>query len=184
MFKSLMLSSVLFLSACATAPVAVLQGKLTPPADQGYVVVALTLNSFDQDGANAWLRLEGSKGPIDLNASILHDTIAAPNKNAIGKLHLLSLAPGQYTVQQAMGDWSYTAAGWPQQRHDQLPMGQSFEVKAGEVTYLGEVHLALSFKSSLKISDQHERDFYALGQKYGIIDTSNIKTHLLSTPAQ
>jgi hypothetical protein len=182
MFKSLILSSVLFLSACASAPVAVLQGKLTPPADQGYVVVALTLNSFDQDGANAWLRLEGPTGRSDLNASILHDTIAAPNKNAIGKLHLLSLAPGQYTVQQAVGDWSYTAAGWPQQRHDQLPMGQSFEVKAGEVIYLGEVHLALSFKSSVKISDQHERDFYALGQNYGISDSSNIKIRLLSSP--
>ncbi|MBY0445910.1 MAG: hypothetical protein K2Q15_11950 [Burkholderiales bacterium] len=184
MFKSLILSSVLFLSACATTPVAVLQGKLTPPADQGYVVVALTLNSFDQDGANAWLRLQGPNSRSDLNASILHDTIAAPNKNAIGKLHLLSLAPGQYTVQQALGDWSYTAAGWPQQRRDQMPIGQSFEVKAGEVIYLGEVHLALSFQSSLKMSDQHERDFYALGQQYGVSDTSNIKTQLLSNPAQ
>ncbi|AZN35157.1 hypothetical protein [Iodobacter ciconiae] len=184
MFKSLILSCVLFLSACASVPVAVMQGRLAPPVGQGYVVVALTLNSFDQDGANAWLRLEGSQGRADLNASILHDTITAPNKNATGKLHILSLPPGQYTAVSAVGYWRYTAAGWPQQRHEQLPIGQSFEVKAGEVIYLGEVHLALNFQSSLIISDQHERDFYALGQQYGISDTSNIKTRLLSNPVR
>ncbi|MEN9659758.1 MAG: hypothetical protein RL571_3223 [Pseudomonadota bacterium] len=184
MFKGLLLSFALLLNGCAVAPIAVVQGKLSPPPEQAYAIVSLTLNSFDQDGASAWLRLQGPKGNVDLNASILTDTIAAPAKNAIGKLHVLALAPGEYTAEQAVGDWSYTAAGWPQQRHDLLPMGKSFTVKAGEVVYLGEVHLALSFQSSLKLSDQHVRDFYALGQQYGIQDLSNIQTHLLSNTAQ
>lgn len=185
MFKRLTgLVLVLLLAACASQPILLQQGKLSPPEGQGYAIVALTLNSFDQDRASAWLRLQGPGGNQDLYASITTDTIVAPQKSVIGKLHILPLTPGQYTVKEAIGDWTYTAAGWPQQRHDQLAVGRQFEMKSGEVLYLGEVHLALSFKSSLQLSDQHERDFYALSQQYGISDTSNIKSKILGNHGQ
>ncbi|MDW5417950.1 hypothetical protein R6242_15390 [Iodobacter sp. CM08] len=152
-------------------------GRLQAPAGQGYVVLALTLQSLSSDQADLQVELLGAHSRHSLRADISRDSIAGPAGEARGRLWVLPLAAGSYTLSQAWGNWAAKGSnGRGGQQHFQLD--RSFKIAAGEVLYLGEISAQLHFAATLAYSDQSTRDFYQLKQ-WGVQDTSQIATRLL-----
>ncbi|MEN9659757.1 MAG: hypothetical protein RL571_3222 [Pseudomonadota bacterium] len=165
-------------AACSAQPALQIEnGRLHPPAGQGYVVLALTLQSLSPDQADLQVELLGANSRHSLRADISRDSIVGPAGEVRGRLWVMPLAAGSYTLSQAWGNWAAKGAnGRGGQTHFQLD--RHFKVAAGEVLYLGEISAQLNFASTLAYSDQSTRDFYQLKQ-WGVQDTSQIATRLL-----
>lgn len=167
-----------FVAACSGQPAMQIEnGRLVPPAGQGYVVLALSLQSLSSDRASLQVELAGANAKHSLRADISRDVISGPDSETRGRLWVLPLAAGSYTVSEAWGEWAVNGSnGRGGQPHFKIE--RQFQVAAGEVLYLGEMNAALNFASALTYSDQAPRDFYQLRQ-WGVQDTSSITTRLL-----
>ncbi|QZA80106.1 hypothetical protein [Deefgea piscis] len=182
MFRSfkLILSAmlVLLLSACANLQLPVVNGQLTPAAGQGLAIVGLTAQSFNNDTASANLVLQGPSGNISLYTRLVTDFIRAPGDtpNATGKLFVVPLLPGQYRVVAADGQWRQDSANLMMNMYQYVtvPLNLPFQVKAGEVVYLGDVHLNMNYDSSVNLSNDRARDFFDLQARHGVSNFSNI----------
>lgn len=181
--------ALVLLSACTSVTTPVNAGRLSPPAGQGLAIIALTANASPviKDSAEIQLMIQGETGKYYGYSRPGIDFIraAGDTRNSDGSLLQLTLPAGRYTVVQASGSW--------QRQTDQLleprefftvPIGQSFELAAGEVRYLGEVQVNINLRPDIRISQNSERDFYHLQVRHGVTDISNIQIRPLApTPA-
>ncbi|MCX7206215.1 MAG: hypothetical protein NT086_09600 [Proteobacteria bacterium] len=165
-------------AACSAQPALQIEnGRLQPPAGQGYVVLALSVQSLSSDRASLQVELVGAESKHSLRADISRDVISGPDAETRGRLWVLPLAAGSYTVSEAWGEWAVNGSnGRGGQPHFKIE--RRFQIAAGEVLYLGEINAQLNFAPALSYSDQTPRDFYQLKQ-WGVQDTSLVTTRLL-----
>ncbi|MDR3428865.1 hypothetical protein [Silvimonas sp.] len=177
----LLLTCIVLLSACATRPQLSTTGIMVPPAGQAYAVLAITFTSFDRDTTNTSVVLQGPMGQKEYFAQVMTDFIrdAGDIPDTPGKLHLITLPPGHYTMPMAWGRWNDGSDTIMFSHHvDRIPLNLQFDVAAGEVIYLGDVHLDLNLRSSARLSDQHARDFNHIKTIWKVPDTSSIQIRL------
>ncbi|STQ89346.1 hypothetical protein [Iodobacter fluviatilis] len=165
-------------AACSAQPALQIEnGRLVPPAGQGYVVLAISVQSLSTDRASLQVELAGVSSKHSLRADISRDVISGPDAETRGRLWVLPLAAGRYTVSEAWGEWAVNGSnGRGGQPHFKIE--RPFQIAAGEVLYLGEINAQLNFAPALSYSDQTPRDFYQL-QQWGVQDTRNMTTRLL-----
>ncbi|WP_156905425.1 hypothetical protein [Chitinibacter tainanensis] len=180
------------LTACANlaAPKVnlVQDGQLQPPAGQGIAVLAFTAQSFDRDTAEARLQLDGPAGRQWLQLRLVTDFIRAPGQqsNPSGRLFVLPLPAGEYRLGNIYGSWrrpgnSFDLFGnW---ENVFVPLDQRFTVRAGEVQYLGEIHLQMNYQSTVDYRQDFARDQYELQQRHGVSRTENIRQQPLAKPS-
>ncbi|AZN35156.1 hypothetical protein [Iodobacter ciconiae] len=165
-------------AACSSQPAMQIEnGRLIPPSGHGYVVLSLSLQSLSSDQAQLQVVLAGADSKHSLRADISRDVISGPDTETRGRLWVLPLAAGNYTVSEAWGEWAVKGSnGRGAQPH--FKIARPFQIAAGEVLYLGEINAQLNFAPALSYSDQTPRDFYQLKQ-WGVQDISSINTRLL-----
>lgn len=176
MRKWLVCLSALLLTACA-APLQIESGKLVPPAGQGYVIAAVTLDSLDHDHADAGIQIDGPAGRLLLESESLMHRVWAPGNepDGIGKLHVVALPAGHYRVSEIYGSWVDDGFSWMSfRRHHRFALKEDFDLAAGQVVYLGDYHISLNFQPSYQRSDTRRRDFNELSVRRGVKDFSNI----------
>ncbi|SMC25715.1 hypothetical protein SAMN02745857_02248 [Andreprevotia lacus DSM 23236] len=184
LLRLLLLPLMLVLAACTT-PLPVQGGKLSPPAGQGVLLVAVTLDSFDRDSATATLVVDGPSGPLYLRASIATDYIYSPGNAATehGKLYAVTVPAGDYRLSKMFGWWRLEVAHEVTHRYAEAPLNASVHVGAGETVYVGDAHLSLNFRPSAGLSDQHPRDFHDLAKRRNIA-TDDIAVRIGQTQQQ
>lgn len=172
-----LLAVVSALTGCGQPELSLENGRLVPPAGQGYVVLSMALQSISVDQASLQLELLGADSKQSLRADI-SDRITGPAGETPGRLWVLPLKAGRYTFSQGWGEWAVKGSqGKGGSVH--FKPGRSFVLAAGEILYLGEIGAQLNFASVLTFSDQQERDFYQLKQ-LGVQDFSQISARVLS----
>lgn len=184
---AVLVASLLVLTGCASVKLPLENGRLTPAAGQGIAIVAFTAQSFSPDTADAQLFIQGANGRAVGYTRLVTDFIRAPGdtQNSVGRLLVLPLPAGQYAVTRAAGSWlrdSGTLIG--NYQYVDVPLNAPFKVAAGEVVYLGQVHLNMNLRGEVAFSQNSTRDFYDLQVRSGVTDTSNIQIRpLAATPA-
>jgi hypothetical protein len=198
MWKSLVLVMSFGLSACASMPVPVENGRLTPPAGHGIAIIALTAQSFNNQSADLALNIDGPAGRTTEQINLATDLIRAPSNPdylkdrrltfslrplgiqvgnsqiARGRVLLLPLPAGEYKVTNATGSWLRDGVQSSNREIVNLDIQQPFTLAAGEVVYLGQVHVNMNFRSEVTLSQNPERDFFDLETRRGVTDFSNI----------
>ncbi|GGP18180.1 hypothetical protein [Silvimonas iriomotensis] len=179
MFKRvLLLCCIGLLSACAARPQMSTAGAMVPPAGQAYGILAVTFNSLDHDTTVTSVVVEGPWGRKEFfanNNNYIRDAGDVPDTT--GQLQLLTLPPGHYTMTDTWTRWGNPGMDMSR-RIGRLPLNQGFDVKAGEVVYLGEVHVDVNFQPTATLKDAHQRDFNHIKVMWGVPDTSNIQIRL------
>ncbi|WP_027468704.1 hypothetical protein [Deefgea rivuli] len=207
MWKSLVLVMSFVLSACASMPVPVENGRLTPPPGHGIAIIALTAQSFNNQSADLALHIDGPAGRTTEQINLGTDLIRAPSNPdylkdrrltfsfrplgiqignsqiARGRVLVLSLPAGQHTVTNATGSWLRDGVQSSSREMVSLEIQQPFTLAAGEVVYLGQVHVNMSFRSDVQFSVNPERDFFDLEARRGVTDFSNIVIRPLNAAA-
>lgn len=174
-----LLAVVSALTGCGQPELSLENGRLVPPAGQGYVVLSMALQSLSVDHASLQLELLGPDSKQTLRADISQDRITGPAGDTPGRLWVLPLKAGRYRFSQGWGEWAVKGSqGKGGSVH--FKPDQSFVLAAGEILYLGEIGAQLNFASALTYSDQQERDFYQLKQ-LGVQDVSQISARVFST---
>ena len=187
------------LGACSAnelAPGAALQ----PRGDTGLAVLSLTRSGWrdfdlfvDLKGPGQW-----APRPIILRAkSFARDWKGGPEwkttsvEDPEGRLVVLQLKPGTYRIDRWNGDSQrdgFNGNGYLM--YPASPLDMTFDVKPGELTYLGELHFALPDKPNwlanlstatyrIEIKDQHERDLALLRNKYPHENVGTPRTDLI-----
>ncbi|MBM5571080.1 MULTISPECIES: hypothetical protein [Deefgea] len=200
MWKSLVLGLSLVVAGCAStpAPVVVEQGRLSPPAGQGIAIIALTAQSFNERSAELALHIDGPAGKISEQIALGTDLIRAPSdpnylntrrlsfsfrplgvqvgntQNVRGRVLVLPLPAGDYMVSNATGSWLREGIQSSNLETVNVAIQQPFHLAAGEVVYLGQVHVNMSLRSVVELSQNLERDFFDLETRRGVTDFSNI----------
>jgi len=199
-FAIVLALSVLLL-ACANVPPTV-NGSLVPPAGLAYVVISATYDA-GQDGGNngeAGVEIIGpDQKKIIVASSAGNNEIQGPTEqeNAKGGLHLLSLPPGEYRILRAFGSYqesgfefgfgmsrgsAYSGVGMGvgastggKRFHFAVPLKAVFQLKAGEVLYIGNAHITLERIPSATISSQIPRDFNHMQKVWKVTDFSTVQ---------
>jgi hypothetical protein len=180
-----LLCALLLLSACASVTTPVSEGRLSPPAGHGLAIIAFTANASPviKDSTEMQLMVQGETGKYYgySRPSIDFIRAAGDTPNSDGSLLQLTLPAGRYTVVQASGSWQRPSDQLLEPREFfTVPIGQSFELAAGEVRYLGEVQLNINLRPDVRISQNTARDFYHLQVRHGVTDISNIQIRPLA----
>ncbi|KPC52573.1 hypothetical protein [Amantichitinum ursilacus] len=165
-------------TACGTAPMMSGSGQMTPPDGKAYAIVALTFDSWDKDTANVSFVLQGPDGTHEYFAQAMTDFIrdAGDIPDAIGKLHLLTLTPGHYVLPSVWARWHDGSDTIIFSNHVvNIPLNQQFDVRAGQVVYLGDIHAKLNYQPSVAIVDSTARDMNHIKVIWKVPDTSNIQ---------
>ncbi|MGL4994868.1 MAG: hypothetical protein ACRC6G_01685 [Deefgea sp.] len=185
--KLSILAASLMLSACATVtPNAnVNNGQLLAPAGEGLALLSLTVQSKNLETANTYLYLEGPTGRLSLDATMKDHHIRAANepKRVAGRLFIQPLPPGEYRLVLVAGSWRDSSNLMFMYPKADIPLDVPFTIKAGEVTYLGEVRFGLSLMPKVDLVSNTERDFYDLKTRSGVTDFSNIIMRPLNAAA-
>ena len=166
------------LSACGTAPQLSSGGQLQPPPGKAYGLMAITFDSWDKDTANVSVVLQGPDGAHEYFAQVMTDFIRGPGDmpDSTGKLHLITLTPGHYVAPAVWARWSDGSDTVMFNHHvERIPLNQQFDVTAGQVLYLGDVHAQLNYRPSVKVSDQSPRDLNHVKVIWKVPDTRNIE---------
>lgn len=171
---------LVFLTGCTTMAER-LHGTLAPPPGMGNAVVSLTAWAFNEDDSRVQLFYQGlnngTKG--GLGASLIVDTVFGEEgmPPVAGKLHLLTLPPGEYRFTDAYG-YARNDSGMPfaglDMRSVHIPVNRRFTVNAGETVYLGEVRLDLSYRPELILLNSQARDFGHIHRVWHVSDTSQV----------
>ncbi|QLG90081.1 hypothetical protein HQ393_17345 (plasmid) [Chitinibacter bivalviorum] len=148
--------------------------------------MSMSLQSLDRDTSDATVFVQGAQGANYLYARIMTDIINAPGSepSPAGRVYLLSLPAGEYTVSNITGSWSRhsnSMLGFDTSEYFNVPVQQKFSVRAGEVSYLGSLNLNINFQSSVTFSNEFKRDMFDLQKRYQLTDTSNIQQQLLGS---
>lgn len=173
---------VLLVALCGCTTMAErLHGTLAPPPGQGNAVVSVTAWAFNEDDTRVQLLYEGvgnsSRGSV--GASLITDTVFGEEgmSPVAGKLHLLTLPPGEYRFTDAYG-YTRDDSGMPfaglDMRAVHLPVNRRFSIHAGETVYLGEVRLDLSYRPELILQNSQARDFGHIHRVWHVTDTSQV----------
>ena len=198
MWKSLVLVLSFVLAGCASVPAPVENGRLSPPPGYGIAIIALTAQSFNNQSADLALNIDGSVGRTTEQINLATDLIRAPSNPdylkdrrltfslrplgiqvgnsqiARGRVLLLSLPAGEHRVTNATGSWLRDGVQSSSREMVSLEIQQPFTLAAGEVVYLGQVHVNMNFRSEVLFSQNPERDFFDLETRHGVTDFSNI----------
>lgn len=199
MWKSIVLGLSLVLAGCASmpAPIPVENGRLTPKAGHGIAIVALTGQSFNDRSADLALHIDGPAGRTTEQVNLGTDLIRPPSneylkerrltfsfrplgiqvgntQNVRGRVLILSLPAGEHKVANVTGSWLREGNQSTDRELVNLDIQQPFTLAAGEVVYLGQVHVNMSFRSEVQLSQNPERDFFDLEARSGVTDFSNI----------
>ncbi len=183
MLKKFIAVFALFLSACASVPTPVVNGRLSPAPGQGLAIIALTAKSFSDDTANLSLQIKGPNGGTSGHLNLITDFIRSPGDtpNTTGQLLVLPLAPGQHMIKNASGSWRNPSNG--AREYINVNINHPFTIAAGEVVYLGQVHVNMNFQPDAEFSQNTERDFFDLKARRGVTDFSNIVIRPLNAAA-
>ncbi len=179
----------LMLAACASPVARHLNGSLTPPPGMAYALVSLTASGHDIDNAQLAARfhaLDGDKHQDGaIYASLATDTIFSRQVGGPmvdGRLSLITLKPGHYQFYSASGRYqedtlmlSTHSTVWRT-----FKLNLPFDVKAGEVVYLGEINLDLSNLPEWHVRDSRERDLGHVVRIWQVPDVSMVHTRLLA----
>lgn len=177
----LLLASALLLSACATSPQISTSGVMVPPPGQAYAILANSFTTFDHDSTNTSVVLDGPFGQKEFFAHVTTNYIrdVGDIPDVPGQVHLITLPPGHYTIPMAWGRWNSGTGSTMVTNHiDRIPLNLQFDVAAGEVVYLGDVHLDLSLRSTATLRDEHARDFNHIKVLWKVPDLSSIQIRL------
>ncbi|UXY17197.1 hypothetical protein N8I74_09375 [Chitiniphilus purpureus] len=179
-------AAALALSACAAFKPPVTEGRLTLPPGQGAAMLAVTMTSFDDDSAQAGVRLQGPGGGATVIAQRMTDHIRAPGDTADGRgrLFVIPLPAGDYRITQAFGSWIEEIGGWRHREYVHIPRNDPVHIDAGRVVYLGTLHVNLNHRPDAAPSDTRERDLNHARLLWGVTDTANIDYRPLSGAAQ
>lgn len=160
----------------------IIDGKFAPAPGNGIVVLSMTMQSLAPENTYANLTIQGPAGKQFLYAQIETSMINTPGDESspAGRVYMLSLPAGQYNVEQANGQWVLQVGRMPEAQMFFLPLNKGFTVKAGEVSYLGSIHLNINFQTTASYSNRFDRDMYDLRKRYGLTDVSNITQQALS----
>ena len=165
------------LTACGTAPRVSTGGQMVPPPGKAYGVLAITFDSWDKDTANVSVVLQGPDGTHEYFAQVMTDFIRGPGDmpDTTGKLHLITLTPGHYVAPVVWARWSDGSDTVLFSHHvEKIPLNRQFDVREGQVVYLGDVHATLNYRPSVTTSDQSPRDLNHVKTIWKVPDTSNI----------
>ncbi|KZE35149.1 hypothetical protein [Crenobacter luteus] len=178
-----------FLTGCASMA-SKLDGRLDPPAGQGYAVVSLTALAFEPDATRAQVTYRGANGVQgSVYTSLNTDTVFGPEGTSPveGRLTLLTLPPGRYRFVEAFGstvddpDGGFPFGG-SSARSVRLPIGRDFCVAAGETVYLGEIRVDISYRPELILKNSQARDFGHMARvwKVGADDLNRVRVSPLA----
>jgi hypothetical protein len=176
---------VLLLSGCirSVSP----DFELKPDSSRGVIVVSLTASGRIPGELLFYVRPQGDTASLQ-GRSI---QVFGPTKGIVdwpilksgnppdqppGRLAILELAPGQYEFYR----WSGIVGGFVQQ--NVKPFSYRFEVRPGEVVYLGTLHLNRpnDQKYTVTTGDRRDRDFPLLEKKLPNVPPEKIATRLLN----
>ena len=177
MWKSLVLVLSFVLGGCASLRPPVENGRLTPAPGQGLAIIALTAQSFNDDTADLSLHLRGASGRTSGHMRLVTDFIRAPGDtpNSTGRLLVFPLPAGPYMITNATGSWRLDSGSSMFVREFiNVDIQKPFTIAAGEVIYLGQVHVNMNFRPDVRFSQNIERDFFGLNVRSGVTDVSNI----------
>ncbi|QZA78710.1 hypothetical protein K4H28_04680 [Deefgea tanakiae] len=186
MLKSLVLVLSFVLAGCASMRPPVENGRLNPPPGQGLAIIALTAQSFSDDTADLALHISGPSGRTTAHMRLATDFIRAPGSthNSTGRLLVLALPAGQHMITNATGSWRRDSnSSMFMREFINVDIQQPFNLAAGEVVYLGQVHVNMNFRSDVRFSQNIERDFFDLNARSGVTDVSNIVIRPLNAAA-
>lgn len=188
MIKRWIILLCLMLAACVSPVVKHLNGSLTPPPGMAYALVSLTASGYGIDDAqlSAHFRALDADKRHDgaVYASLATDTIFSRQVGGPmtdGRLSLITLKPGRYQFYSASGRYQDGMLFMHPTVWRTFKLNLPFDVAAGEVVYLGEIHLDLSNLPEWEIRDSHERDLGHVERIWQVPDVSMVHTRLLAT---
>ena len=198
MWKYIVLALSFVLAGCASLsePIPMENGRLSPKPGHAIAIVALTGQSLNYRSAQLALHFDGPAGKTVERINFSSDTILAPSndylkgrrltfspqslggqvgnkQSARGRVLLMSLPAGEYKVAKATGLWLREGKTTDDVLVN-VAIQQPFTLAAGEVVYLGQVHVDMGFRSTVNFSQNPERDFFNLEARSGVTDFSNI----------
>lgn len=184
--RYVLLMGCLLLTACASFRPPLDNGRLSPAPGQGLVIIALTAQSFSDETADLALYISGASGTSLSQMRLATDFIRAPGSthNSTGRLLVLPLTAGQYEITRATGSWRRDSSNaFFMREFISVNIQQPFHIAAGEVVYLGQVHVNMNFRPDVVFSQNTERDFFDLQARSGVTDVSNIVIRPLNAAA-
>ncbi|MBM3114759.1 hypothetical protein [Jeongeupia naejangsanensis] len=180
--KALTLMGCAGLVACATVPQS---AELLPSTGGGIALVSATVDSTDKLTAKAETDIRGVDDPAfktRLYASrrdVLRTMTAQSDPN--GQLAVLDLKPGRYVVVGAYTSWGVGGAGVDSNaRQTFIPINREFEVKAGEVVYLGSLAFTLDNNERATVQNAWTRDASHLQATRGVQQVNGLVTRLIA----
>ncbi|GHD63184.1 hypothetical protein [Jeongeupia chitinilytica] len=181
--KRLMALATVGLMACSTMQQ---PAALIPTQGGGVALISATVDSTDTLGAKAEADIRGIDDPgfrarvYASRRDVLRTTSAQSDPN--GELAVLDLKPGRYVVAGAYTTWG--GGGGPSvdsnARQAYIPIGREFEVKAGEVVYLGSLGFTLDNNERATVRDAWARDASHLQATRGIRQVDGLVTRLIA----
>jgi hypothetical protein len=208
MWKSLVLGLSLVLGGCASmpAPSLIENGRLTPKPGHGIAIIAFTAQSLNERSAELALNIDGPAGRTTEQINLGTDLIRPPSndylkgrrltfsfrplgiqvgntQNVRGRVLVLSLPAGEHRLTNATGSWFRDGIQSSSLEKVNVEIQQPFTLAAGEVVYLGQVHVNMSLRSVAELSQNPERDFFDLEARRGVTDFSNIVSRPLNAAA-
>ena len=186
------------LVACASTP-PTQNGKLLPPAGQGYVILATTYQKTG-GSVSGVAGVEISDGVKEFSVQS-GARIVAPEggRDAEGGLHAIALAPGKYRIISVFGSYQasrmsfgfglsaftgHTGLGLgletpgTSRENFAVPVQYEFDVAAGEVVYIGSTMITLDRIARAELRDESTRDFFYMKTQWKISDFSNIQKRI------
>ncbi|OHX11267.1 hypothetical protein [Chromobacterium sphagni] len=186
--RRLLLGICIVLLAGCTSMATRLNGSLTPPPGQAYAILSLTGKAFNPDSASVGLSVRDQQGRVVAEdiASLITDTVFGEEgmSPVEGKLVLLTLPPGDYTLAGVWGHWAEDGVFGSDLKIRQFKLNAPFHLNAGETVYLGQVQLEMSFLPEVKLSDERKRDFGHMRRVWKIPDLSQVAARPLAEPGK
>ena len=174
-------SAACFLAGCITAVGPDFQ--LKDDASTGVIAVSVTASGTIPRGLAFQFRPAGdtsrSRGVLvfstkDVVDWPIPDSGRTPVDQPPGRLAILEIAPGEYEF------FRWSGFSGAMRVESGTPFSKRFEVRAGEVVYLGNLHLITRDKKwVVSSSDRHDRDFPLLAKKLPNVPQERIVTRLL-----
>ena len=183
------------LQGCASERPRPLPNEAVPDlsGNVGYVLVSVTKNG----GSNAWVErtpLNGEAIPLDAVAKGIldHNDDFADDDTRSGRLMFVALAPGHYEI----SNWRFKAHSRTDADRILGPAalpGIPFFLRAGEVVYLGNVHIDVEHAESAlptalqalrsvgaQVHDQADRDIALFRQRYSAFSETAVRASVKS----
>jgi hypothetical protein len=160
--------------------------EFTPDSSRSVIIVSLTASGRIPGELLFYIRPVGDKLSLQgRSIQVFGPTLGIvdwpilkggnPPDQPPGRLAVLEIAPGDYEFFR----WSGVVGGFVNQ--NAVPFSKRFEVRAGEVVYLGNLHLARRGDQqwSVTTADRRDRDFPLLEKKLPKVPPERVAIRLL-----